>query len=585
MSVSAARAMFEQGGGEAPPPRAAPGAPPKPAGGGAGGAAGAAVSVHTLSLDDNTKRPRPVSCMAVNGDGTLFAYSPNNHEVYVAEYTGSGFNTISVLKEHDQLVTSIDWAQNSDRFVTCSQDRNAYVWDGDRASGWKPTLVHLRIHKAATYVKWSHNQKKFAVASGQKSVAVCYYEEENNWWVSKLIEGFESTVLTVAWHNSDIVLAAGSSDGTVRLFAAAVKGVDSKPSQIFGPDVSFKKMGAEILKVSANAWVHDMSFSPTSDVLAYTTHDSCVSFLPIVEGAAPSVQSIQKVKYSGLPFRRLLFVSSEMLLAGGYDGTLCVLIRKRREWFEDTTIDKRIFRADKHCITDIVTCSSWRGVEAYKRVASVGYSGKVRFWAFDDDHSITTSGGRRRKERERRKRKEREISTKKLSDKMLRGGDIWLEEVKREREACQKAERQDAERRRHDSSLRAIVAIAAWIVAIVSTLIWPEEFCARRSAVLREVCQEAERQDAESRTYDSFLRAIAAVAAWTVAIFSTYLASTKKVPAQKRKGYLRQMQLPDRSSESSPVVNATRGVRTPRPYMARHRPHMSRHAEGDDVTA
>jgi len=331
--------MFEQGGGEAPPPRAAPGAPPKPAGGGAGGAAGAAVSVHTLSLDDNTKRPRPVSCMAVNGDGTLFAYSPNNHEVYVAEYTGSGFNTISVLKEHDQLVTSIDWAQNSDRFVTCSQDRNAYVWDGDRASGWKPTLVHLRIHKAATYVKWGHNQKKFAVASGQKSVAVCYYEEENNWWVSKLIEGFESTVLTVAWHNSDIVLAAGSSDGTVRLFAAAVKGVDSKPSQIFGPDVSFKKMGAEILKVSANAWVHDMSFSPTSDVLAYTTHDSCVSFLPIVEGAAPSAESIVKVKCSGLPYLRMLFLSNDRLLMAGHECNPCVFVRKGAQWVQGVKID------------------------------------------------------------------------------------------------------------------------------------------------------------------------------------------------------------------------------------------------------
>ena len=334
--VSAARAMFGQGEGEAPPPPPPSGAPPKPAGGNAGGAA---VSVHTLCLDDNTKRPRPVSCMAVNRDGTLFAYSPNSHEVHIAEYSGSGFNTISVLKEHDQLVTSIDWAQNSDRFVSCSQDRNAYVWDGNRASGWKPTLVHLRIHRAATCVKWSHSEKKFAVGSGQKSVAVCYYEEENNWWVSKLIDGFESTVLAVAWHKSDIVLAAGSSDGTVRLFAAAVKGVDSKPSQILGPDVSFKKMGQEIMKIQTNAWVHDMSFSPTSDVLAYTTHDSCVSFLPITEGAAPSAQSILKVKCSGLPHLRMLFLSNDRLLMAGHECNPCVFVRKGAQWIQGVKID------------------------------------------------------------------------------------------------------------------------------------------------------------------------------------------------------------------------------------------------------
>jgi WD40 repeat protein len=131
-----------QGDGEA---HALPGAPQKPS-----GASGACVAEHTLALDDNTKRPRAVSCLAVNRDGTLFPYIPNNHEVHIAEYTGSGFNTIQVLKEHNQLVTSVDWAHNSDRIVTCSQDRNAYVWDGDRGKGWKPTLVHLRNHRVAT---------------------------------------------------------------------------------------------------------------------------------------------------------------------------------------------------------------------------------------------------------------------------------------------------------------------------------------------------------------------------------------------------------------------------------------------------
>lgn len=406
--------MFQQGGGEMPPPRAPPGALPKPA----GGSGGAGVSVHTLSLDDNTKRPRALSCLAVNHDGTLFAYSPNNHEVHIAEYTGSGFNTISVLKEHDQLVTSVDWAHNSDRIVTCSQDRNAYVWDGDRVKGWKPTLVHLRIHRAATYVKWSNSEKKFAVASGQKSVAVCYYEEENNWWVSKLIEGFDSTVLSVAWHKSDIVLAAGSSDGTVRLFAAAVKGVDSKPSQIFGPDVSFKKMGTEICTIRANAWVHDMAFSPSSDVLAFATHDSCVSFLPIVEGAPPTQESMRRVKCSALPYQRVLFISNDKLLAAGHDCNPCIFLRKGAVWVQGVKIDDENTEKDagatsarsaafnkfqvattqgnfsnsnsgagsvvstrhQNCITDLVTCPAWGGVEKATKVASSGLDGKVCLW-------------------------------------------------------------------------------------------------------------------------------------------------------------------------------------------------------------
>jgi actin related protein 2/3 complex, subunit 1A/1B len=75
--------------------------------------------------------------------------------------------------QHDKLITSIDWAPNSNRIVTASQDRNAYVWtpSNDPSTGkmtWKPTLVLLRINRAATFVRWSPFEDKFAVASGAR---------------------------------------------------------------------------------------------------------------------------------------------------------------------------------------------------------------------------------------------------------------------------------------------------------------------------------------------------------------------------------------------------------------------------------
>jgi actin related protein 2/3 complex subunit 1A/1B len=73
------------------------------------------------------------------------------------------------------LITSIDWAPHTNRIVTASQDRNAYVWQqtADPQTGkliWKPTLVLLRINRAATFVRWSPLENKFAVASGARFV-------------------------------------------------------------------------------------------------------------------------------------------------------------------------------------------------------------------------------------------------------------------------------------------------------------------------------------------------------------------------------------------------------------------------------
>jgi hypothetical protein len=64
--------------------------------------------------------------------------------------------------------------------VTCSEDRNAYVWTIDAKTGnWKPTLVILRINRAATCVKvreYSSNSKLAALASvacGSVGLLVC----------------------------------------------------------------------------------------------------------------------------------------------------------------------------------------------------------------------------------------------------------------------------------------------------------------------------------------------------------------------------------------------------------------------------
>ena len=85
--------------------------------------------------------------------------------------------------QHDLLVSSIDWSAVTNKIVSCSHDRNAFVWTYEKDSNiWKPTLVILRIDRAATDVKWSLDGQRFAVASSAKVVPVCMYEPANDWY-------------------------------------------------------------------------------------------------------------------------------------------------------------------------------------------------------------------------------------------------------------------------------------------------------------------------------------------------------------------------------------------------------------------
>jgi actin related protein 2/3 complex, subunit 1A/1B len=77
-------------------------------------------------------------------------------------------------------------------------------------------LVLLRLNRAATFVRWSPLENKFACGSSARAISVCSFDEEGDWWVSKhLKKPIRSTILSVDWHPNNVLLAAGGADSRV----------------------------------------------------------------------------------------------------------------------------------------------------------------------------------------------------------------------------------------------------------------------------------------------------------------------------------------------------------------------------------
>jgi actin related protein 2/3 complex subunit 1A/1B len=287
----------------------------------------------------------PIADHSFSADRQTLAVARDiNVELY--HRTGSKFVLQDELKGHDKTVTSVDIAPSTGRIVTCSQgkpklglgslqadmcartsvsiwtntsqlDRNAYVWEPS-PTGWKPTLVLLRINRAATFVRWSPSERKFAVGSGARVIAICYFEEENDWWVSKHIKKpIRSTITTVAWHPNSVLLAAGSTDAHARVFSSFIKGVDERPeASVWGERLPFNTVCGEYLNNSAG-WVHGCAFSPSGDALAFTAHDSSIT---IVYPSAPEQppKAVVSISTQLLPFMSLVWNGESEIIAGGY---------------------------------------------------------------------------------------------------------------------------------------------------------------------------------------------------------------------------------------------------------------------------
>lgn len=196
-------------------------------------------------------------------------------------------------------------------------DRNAYVWEPS-ASGWKPTLVLLRINRAATFVRWSPSELKFAVGSGARVIAICYFEEENDWWVSKhLKKPIRSTITTVAWHPNSVLLAAGSTDAHARVFSSFIKGIDARPeNSVWGERLPFNTVCGEYLNNSAG-WIHGCAFSPGGNALAFTAHDSSITIV-YPSGPEQPPNAVISVNTQLLPFLTLIWNGESEIIAAGY---------------------------------------------------------------------------------------------------------------------------------------------------------------------------------------------------------------------------------------------------------------------------
>jgi len=247
--------------------------------------------------------------------------------------SSDGWGLETILKEHDQTVMGLDWAPNTNRIVSCSQDRNAYVWN-EVDGKWKPTLVILRINRAATFVKWSPAENKFAVASGAKLVSICYFEEDHDWWLSKHIKKHRSTVLSLDWHPNNIIIATGCSDFKTRVCGAFIKGIDKiNKSEVFpAKPIGFGEILAEF---DTHGWVHSVSWSPNGHIVAWSGHDARVSFAE-VSAEPPAVET---VKLSGLPITTLTFVSDTTLVGAGHECNP-ILFENKGGWKEGARVDK-----------------------------------------------------------------------------------------------------------------------------------------------------------------------------------------------------------------------------------------------------
>ncbi|RNF25948.1 putative ARP2/3 complex subunit [Trypanosoma conorhini] len=263
-----------------------------------------------------------IVAFSFNKDCSEAVFSPNNHLLYIVSCKDKTDCTTweidATLEQHDQSVSATAWHGSTNRILSCSQDRTAFVWQCNSKGKWKPQMVMLDagVKRGLTCCAWNHSGSKVYVGSAAANVAVGRFDAENEWWICRLLEGHTSTVTTLAPHPSDdALLASGGTDGKLRLVSTFMKKLDEKKTASFGHVYLEKKFGA---------WVHAAAWAPSGRRFAVATHDSRVHVfdVPTIErlcAGAEEAVTMHRINLAVLPLKSLAFVSEDHLVGGGFD--------------------------------------------------------------------------------------------------------------------------------------------------------------------------------------------------------------------------------------------------------------------------
>ena len=237
------------------------------------------------------------------------------------------------LSEHTQLISSCDWNHADDSIVTCSHDRNAYVWKFDKDSNeWKKQLVLLKLDRAATYVRWSPDGKQFVCATGSKKLRICHFEESQNWWQSMTLDNKHPTSLTAEFMPDNVHVISSATDRHMKYFTTdddeAVKCKDGKK----------KTLNYCLAEFSCQGWCNAVTRSPSGEWIAMTSQDSYIRFIKSDELTQDSPPN-RAHNIMGLPLLSLCFISDKALIGAGFDCAPRLFVLEGDDWTDLGLID------------------------------------------------------------------------------------------------------------------------------------------------------------------------------------------------------------------------------------------------------
>lgn len=304
-----------------------------------------------------------MQCFTWNANGSLAAVCPTNNEIWIFETAGSPdiskWTKVCVLKEHFNVISSLNWHPKTNLLLSASTDRGAIVWEqgtGDKKYEFMPQMGMIKEQKANLDAAWNGRGDKFVIGSSSGYVYVGTYSKANNFWVAHPVSKkpqHKASVVSVKFDpGCSRVVASASLDGTVQITSCFSEDLDKDSTS--GPFGMVSSYGDVLVTIPSNAWINFVAFSPNSSIIAYGTHDSELNFANVAEVGSSNGKSKvkpEKLMLKGNPLLSGMFISDDKFVGAGFDKVPYLYQGAGKNWKQVKVLDSGIDKVRKAKIT------------------------------------------------------------------------------------------------------------------------------------------------------------------------------------------------------------------------------------------